>query len=122
MALGRGKGWSTIPKRSAPVPNRRARPIPAAWSAAFYDCSVQQRACLGVLKTSFFMELQMQKTLNLIRDFAREEDGVTAIEYGLLAALVAVGIIVGAGFLGNNLNNLFNNLGTRMGTAATTAS
>ncbi|RDK02393.1 Flp family type IVb pilin [Paraburkholderia lacunae] len=63
----------------------------------------------------------MQKTLNLIRDFAREEDGVTAIEYGLLAALVAVAIITGAGLLGTNLNNLFDNLGTRMGTAATAA-
>ncbi|NPT60061.1 Flp family type IVb pilin [Paraburkholderia elongata] len=63
----------------------------------------------------------MQKTLDLIRDFAREEDGVTAIEYGLLAALVAVAIITGAGLLGTNLNLLFDNLGTRMGTAAGTA-
>lgn len=50
----------------------------------------------------------MQKTLDLIRAFAREEDGVTAIEYGLLAALIAVGIVVGAGALGKNLNGLFN--------------
>jgi pilus assembly protein Flp/PilA len=64
----------------------------------------------------------MQKTLDLIRAFAREEDGVTAIEYGLLAALVAIGIIAGAGALGTGLNSLFNNLGTRMSNAATTAS
>ncbi len=63
----------------------------------------------------------MQKTLDLIRDFAREEDGVTAIEYGLLAALVAVAIITGATLLGTNLNALFNALGVRMGTAAGTA-
>lgn len=50
----------------------------------------------------------MQKTLDLIRAFAREEDGVTAIEYGLLAALIAVAIIVGAGLVGTNLNGLFN--------------
>ncbi|BCZ85717.1 hypothetical protein PTKU64_93920 (plasmid) [Paraburkholderia terrae] len=50
----------------------------------------------------------MQKTLDLIRAFAREEDGVTAIEYGLLAALIAVAIIVGATAVGNNLNGLFN--------------
>ena len=50
----------------------------------------------------------MQKTLDLIRAFAREEDGVTAIEYGLLAALIAVAIIAGAQLVGTNLNGLFN--------------
>ena len=40
--------------------------------------------------------------------FFRDEEGVTAIEYGLLASLVAVAIIVGAGLLGTNLNALFN--------------
>ncbi|MEM5389017.1 Flp family type IVb pilin [Paraburkholderia phymatum] len=50
----------------------------------------------------------MQKTLDLIRAFAREEDGVTAIEYGLLAALIAVAIIAGAGLVGTNLNGMFN--------------
>lgn len=39
------------------------------------------------------------------------ESGVTAIEYGLLASLVALGIIVGAGLLGGNLNDLFNYIG-----------
>ena len=36
------------------------------------------------------------------------ERGVTAIEYGLLASLVALAIIVGATLLGTNLNALFN--------------
>jgi pilus assembly protein Flp/PilA len=35
------------------------------------------------------------------------EQGVTAIEYGLIATLVALAIIVGAGLLGTNLNALF---------------
>ena len=39
--------------------------------------------------------------------FFKDEEGATAIEYGLLAALVAVAIIVGAGLLGANLNSLF---------------
>jgi pilus assembly protein Flp/PilA len=39
------------------------------------------------------------------------ESGVTAIEYGLLASLVALGIIVGATLLGTNLNALFNYIG-----------
>jgi pilus assembly protein Flp/PilA len=42
-----------------------------------------------------------------IKSFARDEEGVTAIEYGLIAALIAVAIIVGAGLVGTNLNDLF---------------
>jgi pilus assembly protein Flp/PilA len=38
----------------------------------------------------------------------KSERGVTAIEYGLLASLVALAIIVGAALLGTNLNLLFN--------------
>ena len=56
----------------------------------------------------------MQKTLDLIRDFAREEDGVTAIEYGLLASLIALAIIVGATLVGTNLNGLFNYIGGKV--------
>lgn len=39
--------------------------------------------------------------------FFRDEEGVTAIEYGLLAALIAIAIAVGAGALGVNLNAFF---------------
>lgn len=45
--------------------------------------------------------------MNALHGFIDEEDGVTAIEYGLIAALVAVAIIVGATSLGTNLNDLF---------------
>ena len=44
--------------------------------------------------------------------FLKDEEGVTAIEYGLIAALIAIAIIVGAGTLGTNLNTLFNNIAT----------
>lgn len=54
----------------------------------------------------------MKKLYLAIRRFVREEEGVTAIEYGLIAALIAVAIIVGAGLLGTNLNTLFNNIAT----------
>lgn len=43
-----------------------------------------------------------------IRQFARDEEGVTAIEYGLIASLVALAIIIGATALGTQLNALFN--------------
>ena len=45
--------------------------------------------------------------MDAIRNFIQKEDGVTAIEYGLIAALVAVAIIVGATSVGTNLNDLF---------------
>lgn len=38
------------------------------------------------------------------------EDGVTAIEYGLIAALVGLAIIVGVGLVGTNLGVLFTNI------------
>ncbi|MFY7790887.1 MAG: Flp family type IVb pilin [Polynucleobacter sp.] len=42
--------------------------------------------------------------------FSKDQDGVTAIEYALIAALVAVVIIGGATLLGTNLNTLFANI------------
>jgi pilus assembly protein Flp/PilA len=47
-----------------------------------------------------------KKMKKLIR-FFKEEDGVTAIEYGLIAALIAVAIISAVGLVGTNLNNVF---------------
>jgi pilus assembly protein Flp/PilA len=43
----------------------------------------------------------------LIKQFVKEEDGVTAIEYGLIAALIAVVIIVAVTAVGTNLNLVF---------------
>lgn len=42
-----------------------------------------------------------------ILKFIRDEQGATAIEYGLLAGLIAAAIVVGAGDLGGALNTLF---------------
>jgi len=42
--------------------------------------------------------------------FAKDESGATAIEYGLIAALIAVVIIGGATLVGTNLNQLFNDI------------
>ena len=63
----------------------------------------------------------MNKLAMIARDFLREEDGVTAIEYGLLAALIAVAITVGANLLGKNLNNLFNAIANCLTTNALAA-
>ena len=45
--------------------------------------------------------------VRVIKRFLQEEDGVTAVEYGLLAALIAVAIIVSAGLVGTNLDAVF---------------
>lgn len=45
--------------------------------------------------------------MNFIQKFIREEDGVTAIEYGLIAALIAVVIIGAVGTVGTNLMGVF---------------
>lgn len=43
-----------------------------------------------------------------LRVFAKDESGATAIEYGLIAALVAVAAILGMQALGTQLNAIFN--------------
>ena len=54
-----------------------------------------------------------------IKRFIREEDGVTAIEYGLIAGLIAVVIIVAITLVGTNLNKIFNYIGVEVGKAPT---
>lgn len=52
--------------------------------------------------------------VQFVKDFTREEDGVTAIEYGLIAALIAIVIIAGATAVGVNLNALFTFISTQL--------
>lgn len=52
----------------------------------------------------------MKALIQKLGCFMREEDGVTALEYGLLAALIAVVIIGGATTLGTGLNDLFSGI------------
>ncbi|MER9303552.1 Flp family type IVb pilin [Mesorhizobium sp. M0293] len=54
---------------------------------------------------------------NLIARFVKDESGATAIEYGLIAALIALAIITGAGTLGTALNAKFTNIGDRLNDA-----
>jgi len=49
-----------------------------------------------------------------IKRFFQNECGVTAIEYGLIAALIGVGIITAVGLLGTGLNNTFNSVSTKL--------
>ena len=44
----------------------------------------------------------------------QDESGVTAIEYGLIAAIVGVGLITALGTLKDNLSTTFTNVGTEL--------
>ena len=46
--------------------------------------------------------------MKFINKLLRDEQGATAIEYGLIAALIAVAAITAMGALGNQLSNTFN--------------
>jgi pilus assembly protein Flp/PilA len=53
--------------------------------------------------------------IDMIKNFFKnEEEGATAIEYGLIAALIAVAAITAMGSLGNNLSNTFNKVGNQL--------
>lgn len=58
--------------------------------------------------------------MNTVARFMNDESGATAIEYGLIAALIAVGIIAAATTLGNGLSNIFESIGNRLSNEATT--
>ncbi len=49
---------------------------------------------------------------NVFRRFVRDESGATAIEYGLIAAIIAVGLIASLQTLQGNLKDTFNSVGT----------
>jgi pilus assembly protein Flp/PilA len=48
--------------------------------------------------------------MQTLKQFFRNEDGATAIEYGLIAALIAVVIITGVTAVGTQLSTTFTNL------------
>ncbi len=56
--------------------------------------------------------------MKLVRKMFKNEEGATAIEYGLIAALIAVAAIVAMGQLGNTLGNTFNEVKNEMDTSA----
>jgi pilus assembly protein Flp/PilA len=56
----------------------------------------------------------------LFSRFASDESGATAIEYGLIAALIAVAIITALNTLSGNLKNTFNFVGNSLANAQST--
>ena len=59
----------------------------------------------------------MEKFLSATRRFLRDEEGVTAIEYGLIAALIAIVIIAAVTGVGTTLRTVFCNVRNALGGA-----
>jgi pilus assembly protein Flp/PilA len=56
----------------------------------------------------------MQHLILGMQRFWNDEEGVTAIEYGLIASLIAVVIIGAVQLVGTNLSNVFNYIATQL--------
>ncbi|MBP6030395.1 MAG: Flp family type IVb pilin [Sphingobium sp.] len=52
--------------------------------------------------------------MQYFRKMLKDSKGATAIEYGLIAALIAVAAITAMGSVGNKLENTFNNVGNNL--------
>jgi len=53
---------------------------------------------------------------HFLKSFVENESGATAIEYGLIAAGIAVVIVTAVQLVGTNLTSTFNNIATKVGT------
>jgi pilus assembly protein Flp/PilA len=60
------------------------------------------------------MEFVMKTIFTAVQAFIADEDGVTAIEYGLIAALVGVAMAATAKLLGAEINTTFNKVVTAL--------
>ncbi len=60
---------------------------------------------------------ELRKMTNLIKRFVANESGATAIEYGLIAAGIAVAIIVAVNAVGTDLSSLFGRVSAKLNAA-----
>ena len=59
--------------------------------------------------------------LKLIKDFAKDDSGATAIEYGLIAALVSVAAVTALTSVGSSLDTMFSSVSTTLDNAVAPA-
>jgi pilus assembly protein Flp/PilA len=57
------------------------------------------------------------RRMNMFRKLLNNKKGATAIEYGLIAALIAVAAIAALGTIGTELNKTFDKVGTELNKA-----
>jgi pilus assembly protein Flp/PilA len=60
--------------------------------------------------------------MSLFQRLLRDREGATAIEYGLIAVFVGIGLMAAMGSLGNALSSTFTTVGSKMANANNTAS
>jgi pilus assembly protein Flp/PilA len=56
--------------------------------------------------------------MHILADLLRDQEGATAIEYGLIAALISVVIITAVTAVGTKLSAVFNSISTALGAAS----
>ncbi|MCA8274740.1 Flp family type IVb pilin [Burkholderia sp. AU30280] len=61
----------------------------------------------------------MRRVIEKIAWFAEDQDAVTAIEYGLIAALIAVGTVVALTAIGTDLSTVFSTITSSLDAAVT---
>lgn len=64
------------------------------------------------------MNTKLIMLMESLRSFIKREDGASAIEYALIAGLMAVIVITAVGFLGGGLDELFQGIGEKLSDTA----
>lgn len=59
--------------------------------------------------------------IKFLSKFRRDEEGATAIEYGLIAALIAIALIASLTLVGGSLSEIFSTVSTKVEAANTQA-
>lgn len=74
-----------------------------------------------ILADGYFIQPKEIPMLSNIKSLIKDESGATAIEYGLIAALVSVAAVVALRSLGTSLDNMFTTVSTTLDSATTSA-
>lgn len=70
-----------------------------------------------MLSLTYHMEYLMSNFISAVKTFAADENGVTAIEYGLIAALIGVAVSVTAGTVGSSVSEAFKKVSDKINAA-----
>jgi pilus assembly protein Flp/PilA len=77
----------------------------------------QLKGSVRVCLLSTLKEFVMSTFISAVKTFIADEDGVTALEYGLIAALIAAAIVTAVGDLGDAVVSTFTQIAADMNDA-----
>src|SRR5690349_17220634 len=97
--------------RSKSFCNHDSQGVEKTWDLLWGHCPRRQAGRSQTPRKGTKRGQTMSRFLKLIKN----QDGATAIEYGLIAALIAVAAIGAMQGIGNKLNTTFNNVSNRLG-------